>query len=56
MYTLDLPTYPNLVLEFYENTKVEFSSIEFEIKKVKITLNIDQLEYLLTHLLVVQIG
>ena len=39
--------HPNLVCEFYENAKVGINSIESEVKKVKITFNVDQLGHVL---------
>ena len=39
MFTLELPTYPNLVREFYKNGKVSRSIIESVVKGIKIILN-----------------
>ena len=36
--TIDLPIYPNLVREFYRNSKVGVSTIESKVRGIKILL------------------
>ena len=40
--TLDLPTYPNLVREFYCSTKIKINLFETEVKGVRINLTIEK--------------
>ena len=47
MCTLDLPTYPNLVREFYGSAKIQVNPFETEFKGVRINLTIKKLGQLL---------
>lgn len=44
---MDLPTYTNLVREFYGNAKIKVKAFEIEVKKIEINLYMEKLGELL---------